>query len=381
MPQASFDTHRRAIDGCWAEWERRILHGLACEWRLAVGDLPESVRAAARPPLFRIAGLQSRWGQWSGPRREICLSRELVRSHSWDSVREVLLHETAHQVAAEVFAAGDEPPHGPAFRRACRMLGANPAASGESLALDDRIRSGTVPGSRPDRLRERIGKLLALAESSNPHEAEAAMAKAHRMMARHQIEVLERDEARRFVSAFVGLPALRHTRDRYALANLIIDHFFVQGMWVPAYVVDRSRMGRVLEVSGTPANVQMAGYVHDFVRHHVASAWRAYNRGKGLTHHRKVDFAAGVITGFAQKLEGQRHRPRTDGSADLPVPVDDPRLERYMRRRYPRVRSIRRGGGRQDAHVVADGIAVGRKLVLAKGVHAREGNGGGLLER
>ncbi len=59
-----------------------------------------------------------------------CLSRNVVLNHSWDAVREILLHEMAHQFAEQVLGASNEPPHGPKFKRACYLLRANPSASG-----------------------------------------------------------------------------------------------------------------------------------------------------------------------------------------------------------------------------------------------------------
>ncbi len=112
----------------------------------------------------------------------------------------------------------------------------------------------------------RIKKLLALAESSNAHEAEAAMMKAHELIAKYNIDLINTNERREFMSIFLGKPALRHWREDYHLAGLIQDFYFVQGIWVPAYVVDKEKMGRVLELSGTARNLKIAEYVLEFVR-------------------------------------------------------------------------------------------------------------------
>ena len=80
----------------------------------------------------------------------------------------------------------------------------------------------------------------------------------------------------------------------------------MQGIWVSAYVRQRGKMGRVLEISGTIPNIKMASYVHDFVRHFIHSQWAAYNRDRRLNRHRQTDFAVGIIEGFRSKLEGQK---------------------------------------------------------------------------
>ena len=133
-----------------AELERRILHGLSCEWANALWVLPFARRQKMLPPLFALGDFQDPWGVWSRIKREIILSRRLVLNHSWDSVREVLLHEIAHQFADEVLGAYGETPHGPQFQKACRLLRASPRASGAYPPLDRRIETDRpIPRTRP----------------------------------------------------------------------------------------------------------------------------------------------------------------------------------------------------------------------------------------
>jgi len=157
-----------------AELERRILYGLSLEWEAALWVLPPPVRRRMAKPLFTLENLSSRLGYWHPERAEIGLSRRLVLDYGWDSVREVLLHEMAHQMADQVLAAGAETPHGPKFHEACRLLRANPEASGRFRPLAERLQD--EPLSDEDRRLLRIRKLMALAQSRNRNEAEAAMA-------------------------------------------------------------------------------------------------------------------------------------------------------------------------------------------------------------
>jgi hypothetical protein len=200
--------------------------------------------------------------------------------------------------------------------------------------------------------------------------------KAHQLIARHHIDLLALEKERRFVSCLVGPAALRHTRDRYALANLIQDFYFVQGVWVPVYVLEKGKMGRVLEVSGTPENVEMASYVYDYIRHYVDGQWRVFSGGNG--RRRKVDFALGVYDGFRKKLTPpEKNLP--DGSDERAVvSMDDPQLRRYLKHRYPHIRSFRRQGGGVDQGAMDAGIEAGENLVIAKGIR-ETGNQGRLL--
>ncbi len=361
-----------------AELERRVLRGLALEWEAALWVLPAGLRDAMRPPMFTLKNLKSRLGTWDGARREIALSLDLVFRHSWDSVREVLRHETAHQLAEEVLRGRQEPPHGPAFREACRLLGADPRASAELRPLDQVCQ----PESRPwgDRRIERARKLLALAGSPNRHEAEAAMAKAHEMVLKYNLDLLEARAPREYVSLFALEPRLRHPIEHYHLAGLLQDFYFVRCVWPRAFVLEKARMGRALEISGTVQNVRLAGYVCDFVRRFIDREWAEYNRDRRLDRFRKSDFAIGIVKGFRSRLEKQvesRGSARGPRSASL-VLLRDPQLEEHIACRYPRLVSVRRRGGMSDPAVLRAGVRAGRRLVLHKGIETR-GFSGGLL--
>lgn len=347
------------------ELERRILHGLSAEWELATWGLPPLLRRRVRPPVFRLREMTRTLGSWTPHTREISMSRSFVWDHSWDSVREVLRHEMAHQVAQEVMGGGNEPPHGPIFREACRLLGADPAASETLPPLDERIAGGE---DADDRVLVKVRKLLALAESANRHEAEAAMLKAHQLMKQYNVDLIESRRPRDYVSCFVGKPALRHFRETYALADLLLSFYFVQGIWVPVYVLEKGKTGRVLEISGTLKNVQIAGYVHDFILGVIDREWRAYNRKRGLTRYRKTDFAVGIIEGFRSKLAADRGGESGAGNARDLVPVKDPKLDDYMAARYPHVRRVSKNAISMDPSVYDDGQRIGKRLVISKGI-------------
>ncbi len=349
--------------------ERGILYGLACEWEHALVILSESCRKAMRLPLFSLQDWQRKWGAWTGHKREIALSRHLVFNHSWEAVREVLLHEMAHQLADEVLGGDHETAHGPKFRKACFLLRANPKASGQYQPLDERI-SSALPGSE-DKVYDRVKKLMALAESSNRHEAELAMARAHELITKHHIDSLACEEERDFTTLFVGRPALRHFREEYELANLLQDFYFVQGIWVPAFVLSKGKMGRVLEISGTVQNIRLAAYVYDFVHHFIDGQWTLYNQHKGLNRFRKTDFAVGIIQGFRSKLTAQGEEKRRSCASFALIKTEDPMLDKYLSYRYPHTVSIKRYISSQDEGVLTDGKAVGKQLVIHKGINEK----------
>ena len=352
------------------ELEHRILHGLSCEWECARWVLSSSDREKLLKPLFSVRDMNGKWGYWSEEKNEICLSRKLVLNHSWDAVREILLHEMAHQFADQVLGADNESPHGPKFKRACCLLRANPRASGNYRPLDDLILHDSA--SPEDKIMARVKKLMALAQSRNQHEAEAAMAKAHELMAKYNVDLLDRHENRHFVSIFVGSPALRHSREDYHLSGLLQDFYFVYGIWVPAYVLKKGKIGRVLEISGIVKNIRIACYVYGFVKNFIDSRWYEYNEDKGLSRYRKTDFAVGIIEGFRSKLKLQTEKKKKIKRKLELIKIHDPLLQEHMDYKYPHTVGIKSKAYKKDKRVLKDGINAGKELVIFKGITEQE---------
>lgn len=347
--------------------EHRILIGLSLEWEQSALFLHPIERRHFRKPLFAIRDLNRNFGQWSAEKREISLSRDLVLNYSWGTVCEVLRHEMAHQYAHEVLDIRNEKPHGPGFKRACRLLRADPKASACYQKLSD-TPSGFEFANDNDKILTRIQKLMALAESCHRHEAEAAMAKAHELIEKYNIDLIEQNKRRHFISVFVGKPALRHFREEYVLAHLLRDFYFVETIWVAAFVLGKVKMGRVLEISGAQRNVEIAHYVHDYINGFINARWSTYNKDKGLSRYRKTDFAVGIIDGFRKTLEASRHVSEPTPNHRALLKIDDPKLQRYLDNRYPRLRKFSRTAARQDDGVLSDGVKEGKKLVISKGV-------------
>jgi hypothetical protein len=353
------------------ELERRIVYGLSCEWDNALWLHGTSERKSMRHPLFRLGDLNGKLGSWSAAKREITISRNLVLNHPWDSVREVLLHEMAHQFRDEVLRGADEPPHGPLFHMACNKLRANPKASGSYPTLDERVLRGFEDAQ--DKLMVKIKKLMALAESRNRHEAESAMAKAHELIAKYNMDFSLRHDTEavslsRMTSIFLGRPAMRHMLEQYHLAHLLQDFYFVRGIWVSAFVVEKKKMGRVLEISGYPENIQIASYIFECVNRYIQSQWIQYSREKKISGRQRTAFAIGIIAGFRSKLNGSGNKYQKQIGIKALVEKSSQLMDRYIGLRYPKLVGFKRGGAAFDHATREAGERIGRKLIISHGI-------------
>jgi hypothetical protein len=335
-----------------AELEAALLRAVRREWH---GLCQDRFRGALRPPVFALDEAQTRLAAWLPAARTITVSRALLQRHPWLAVREVLAHEMAHQYVTEVLRVTDETAHGAAFRDVCARFGVDPRAAG----LPDA--EGEVDPVR-DRLARRVAKLLALAESPNAHEAEAAAAAARRLLLQYNLEVVPRGHTFRQLG---GVEA-RTPEHRRVLANLLSSHYFVETIWVPAHDAVTGRDGRALEAVGTPENLEMASYVHEFLLEAAWRLWKAHRAATGAAGERaRQRFVAGVMRGFGEKVAEGTRRSAEEGL----VWVGDPEVARTLRRLHPRVRTIRYGGRVPDADH-EHGREAGRGIVLHRPVTA-----------
>ncbi|RYZ06843.1 MAG: DUF2786 domain-containing protein [Myxococcales bacterium] len=314
-----------------------------------------------RPPAFELVGGAERLGRWVPAARTLELSRDLLLQHGWGVLEEVLKHEMAHQYVNEVLLIHDEPAHGPAFRRICEERGIDARAAGAPTAHEETSQNPVL---------DRIAKLLALAESPNEHEAQAAMSAAQRLMLKHNIEAAVSGRPSSYRFRHLGKPTGRVSEHERRLAMILDEFFFVQVIWVPVWRVTEAKRGSVLEVCGTRENVELAAYVYDFLMYTSDALYRADRRlRKDRSHRARRKFLAGVMSGFHQKLQGERQRSEAQGL----VWVGDAELGGYFRRRHPHVRwarhSVSNGG-----EAYSRGQTAGRNIVLHRGVQGSAGS-------
>jgi hypothetical protein len=337
------------------ELERAALR----ELYTAYGDLNDNFfRNTLRRPVLELVDAASRLGRWVAERRTLEIARSLLADHGWGIVVEVLKHEMAHQYVDEVLARQGESAHGPAFRQVCSERGIDARASG-------------LPGVGPiagveARLLERVAKLLSLAQSSNQNEAQAAMNAAQRLMLKYNLEALAQGTAGSYGFRHLGEPTGRVSESQRVLARILDDHFFVDVIWVPVWRAHEGKRGSVLEVCGTPENLELAEYVHVFLTTTSERLWREHQRARAIRGNAdRRRFVAGVMSGFRDKLEAERCASREQGL----IWVGDTELDRFYRQRHPRVRMVRHVGAARNA-AYSEGRAAGRRIVLHRGVGA-----------
>jgi hypothetical protein len=353
-PKGSDDHARRLT----VELEVALLR----ELRTSYDELNHSYfKRALRPPEIAISDSTRRLGQWDLARRRIELSRSLFVKESWGTVLEVLKHEMAHQYVHEIVGRIDEPSHGPAFREVCERLGIDARAAGVPDAPADEARDGR---EQHVKVLERIAQLLALAQSTNVHEAHNATSLAQKLMLKYNVESAALGARGGYEFRHLGAPSGRITESERLLSIILGQHFFVEVIWVPVYRPLEKKRGHVLEICGTRPNLEMASYVHAFLSRAAENLWSEHKRVNGITGNRdRRTYLSGVMDGFRDKLQAETKQHREQGL----VWVGDADLSKYFRKRHPHIRHTRAAGpARNAAH--GAGRSAGRRLVLHRGM-------------
>ncbi len=350
MPESDSQAHRLS-----AELERATLRALA---RTYDALNLEYFKGSLRRPTIAFAESTNRLGTFTSVPRGIELSLKLLEK-GWGVAVEVLKHEMAHQFVIEILGDPDGSPHGATFRRVCEERGFDSAATGlpAPQGATDTAESRTL---------ERIAKLLALAESPNEHEAQAAMSAARRLMLKYNLEEIAAPKRSSQGFRHLGSPTGRVSESERILAVILSDYFFVETIWVPVWRPLEGKRGSVLEAIGSRANLEMAHYVYDFLTHTSEQLWKQHKRAEGIRGNRdRRAFVAGVMNGFREKLEAERKQTQAQGL----VWVGDPELSKYFKRRHPRVRWTRHSGSSHNpAHRA--GKEQGQRIVLHRGIRS-----------
>ncbi len=392
----------------WQAWQRQLVreHHNICQYH----------RVSLPTPLFEIGRGKSRLGSWCSqpPPGIINISEQMIREYPWDVVRELLKHEICHQYVSHYHLDAEEPPHGPAFRRACERLGLHPdfrRSQGEIPRLLHPAGGGPRPPAPP--IMARVEKLLALAASANEHEAALAMAKAGELMRKHNLARLDQPDPTPAGYDYLVIDSGRERRAPHHnhLAAILGDFFYVKTVSYQLYQPAADRHHRVLELLGAKENLLVAEYVYHFLEGQLARLWRDYRQSRrGLVGGRERNsYYLGILNGLRDKLAAGEARAATGaagaaatgaakratnslrGRAGRGDPGDqsesysqlicaaDLGLQHFHNQRYPRLRTTRGRGVRLYDGSYRAGKEEGQRLTIHRGIQERDGNRGKLL--
>lgn len=334
-------------------------------------------------PVFEISDDMNLAGAWTGGFAGLKMAGWLIRNHGWDVVLEVLRHEMAHQYVHEVMGRGHEKSHGAAFQEACQRLGVHPlfcraGGSLPHLLQGERGRGRVLPA--------KVEKLLALAQSSNEHEAALAMEKANGLLRRYNISRIEEKVISRYDYLIINEGKKRISAVQRGIAALLKDFFYVKVIVCRQFDAASGQTFRVLELIGAEENLAVAEHVYSFLRQRLTVLWQTYRCRRAAPARQRRSYQLGVLSGVRKRLL-RRAVASSPESASAPLATTtcalvcsrDKGLMSYYRQRHPRLsRRCHRGPGLHGGSFLA-GREEGGKLLIHRAVVSRSRQRGRLL--
>jgi hypothetical protein len=383
------------------DWERGALQELYREYR----SIFRNKALPLRPAAIALFDSETHWGCWEPLTRTISLSRQLVQNHPWFQVLGILRHEMAHQWADE--APGHAPgnlPHGERFKLGCRIIGvpqefSKATANLKESPLDWREEKRD---ERSEKLLDKVRKLLALATSSNEHEALLAMSKVREFYAKYNLEQAAEDARSSFAHIVITHGKKRIEAHQDKITGILVGHFFVQVLTFSQFDAKSGERNRAMEIIGTRENAVMAEYVYHFLLYQTEFWVKEATKGKDakISRLQRKSYRLGILDGFAEKLakadsvSGAEEKDSSDEYEKTEECVGtelsligtamarfrrDTRLKEYLSDVYPRLgtRGYSWQGIDQSAFIA--GRAVGKTITLSKAITTEHGNRGRLL--
>jgi len=388
-----------------SEWDRLIVIQLYKYYETILWTHKIKMRSV----MIRLMESAVHWGRWDSESRTIWLSRKLIKDTPWYCVQAILRHEMAHQYCSELLQ-GDGRPHGDLFKRACESLGVPQEFRGATVSLQETSLDWKTQkqDDESERLFNKVQKLLALATSSNEHEALLAMNKVREIYSKYNLDKYHGGDHEKSKDSMAHI-FIRHKKKRIEahqdkIASILVGHFFVKVIFSMEFDSQTLQEYKMLQLIGTRENVLMAEYVYYFLLQQTDFLVRELKKQKqGLTRLKAKSYRLGVLQGFSEKLvqmderlkqssSRARNEQNTKGTKDtidqdtasfetaLAVFESDKSLADYVETIFPRLVSSSRNAQYIDPSIYSEGKVAGERLTLHKAVSAEKTDSGLFLE-
>ncbi|MBF0313660.1 MAG: DUF2786 domain-containing protein [Oligoflexia bacterium] len=316
---------------------------------------------------FERSGVQQMLAYFDSELKLIAFNKLLVYSAKDALISDILRHEVAHLMVFLDYGVVDEM-HGREFQAVCQRYGWNRESimrASSSLEVENQNIVGDLES---ERVLDKVQKLLALAGSSNAHEAELAMLRANQLLLKHNLKFLsakERVAASDLIYCDQVLRAKRKSAKLNAIAR-ILGCFFV------APIFSYKGEGVSLEVTGSRTNVEFAKYVAAFLDRELERLWEDSRK---LLHcgglRARNSFMTGVAYGFKEKLQSSQQQDVSKEDS-LALTVFQKRLQEDLKVVYTRITSSYSSAS-IDQLGLGLGKAAGKKLTIHPGVGDKGG--------
>ena len=166
-----------------------------------------------------------------------------------------------------------------------------------------------------EKVLDKIKKLLARANSNNPHEAELAMEKAQSLMMEHDLNLSQVQSHDSEYNEEQVREASRRTPEIRFVVYILEEFFFVRSFDHICYdrEQDYARIVRTF-LFGKRHHVAISEYVFVYLCRTFCDLWRQYRRTVVVRRGDQIEFYRGVWRGLENKLLEDRKRQIRSGN-------------------------------------------------------------------
>ncbi len=293
---------------------------------------------------------------------------ECLMHQSEEHLQNIIRHEIAHYMTFIDYGNCVEP-HGRQFREFCQSMGWPEEVKKATTCLDDEV---GVHKEEESAVLRKVQKLMALAASSNQHEAEQAMVKSQQLLLKHNISsdyIEDSDEEKIFLKRI--MKQKKKNAKMQAIA-IILRTFFVNTVY------NRQDGATCLEIVGSATNIEIAEYVANTLVHELENLWNQARKQqfalKGTVA--KNSFFLGVAKGYCDKINSLKKQCNSEVSNALIV--IEKKLQDAQNMVYPRLRNSS-SQARHCSESSQLGQQAGRGLNINPGINNSAKNSGSYI--
>jgi len=365
------------IEARWAAQLSREHKTLA--WRYGVTLLP---------PTIDISSGKERLGWWDSKTKTLSISSHLIKTQVWDLVLEVLKHEMAHQYVSEFYGNADI--HGKYFKRACDKLGVHPAFIGGGKAYHTRLAEfkGQLPADAKKML-EKVEKLMALGQSSNAAEAQAASRKANYLLNKYNLKRINLGKDDPDIKYLTICHKKKRTESiQKALLSVLGNYYHVNCLTSHTYHAQDDTTYKSIVLIGRKEALIVAEYVYHFLLDTAQALWQEFKRKTGAKTSEKISFDMGFTAGIRDNHKLMFHDSDIRVNNDLSLPAkrtaalmvqNHEENKKEEARLFPKLKSVRYGRHQTSSGAFREGFKKGKDTHIKKGVTRRGTQVAGLL--
>lgn len=218
---------------------------------------------------------------------------------------------------------------------------------------------------------EKIKKLLALATSSNEHEAKLAAEKANELLVGHNLTMQDIGNQcqREYEGKVVADRSEMRTEDKWIMP-ILKRHFFVRPIYGRNRILKKTKWTLV----GEKVNVEVAAYVYDFLTIKFKELWKEFRKTTSCEERERQSYYSGLSVGLDMQMV--KARKKVEGEWGLVI-IADPNLKKAVEDIVGRTRPSNFGrGSATNEDVKNAGIEDGKQIKIQRGIGESGGNSG-----